>query len=475
MTRHQRHPLPPTLRLAVGVGDPERERALLPALDDAGDVLITDRCLSADELLAACANGHQVDAVLLAFDLHRLGGDALDELQRSRVPLVLLAPDPDARRWQTFAGVVVPLDADAALVRQALDAARHGERLASAGLEVENPAQDAQPVQVASSASAALVAEGLAVLALVSGHGSPGRTTIAASLAAALGAVTPTALVDCDLNGPSVAAQLDLDPTRNLYMVAHAEPESPRDWDRALEQELQPLCSTRSPYAVALCGVPKPEMRTALTRAFIERLLGELRQRYGHVVIDLGADLIGSDAAAAVQRAVPALADRVLLVASPDIMGLWHARSALGFLRDQLHVDADQVALLLNRYDRRYHLPRSEIEWSLGVPAAAVVPFDHHAAQRSLAAQHPLVLEGGRSRAARALLDLAERVHGGAITLPPEAADDKRQRWLKAVSLPWRSGRARAPGTPPTAPDTVSPTLNGVAPHGPGATTSIHT
>src|SRR5438034_3040563 len=49
--------------------------------------------------------------------------------------------------------------------------------------------------------------------------------------------------------------------TRNLYMLAHAEPETVRDWDRALDQELQSL-DPRSRQAVALCGVPKPEMRS---------------------------------------------------------------------------------------------------------------------------------------------------------------------------------------------------------------------
>ena len=34
-------------------------------------------------------------------------------------------------------------------------------------------------------------------------------------------------LVDSDLSGPSIAAHIDADPTRNIYMLAHAEPETP--------------------------------------------------------------------------------------------------------------------------------------------------------------------------------------------------------------------------------------------------------
>jgi hypothetical protein len=48
-----------------------------------------------------------------------------------------------------------------------------------------------------------------------------------------------------------------------------------------------------------------------------------------------------------------------------------------------------------------------------------VIPFDHAAVERSIAAQRPVVLDH-KSRAAHVLLDLAGRVHGGKLVLPPE-------------------------------------------------------
>src|SRR5947209_12022265 len=83
----------PPLRLAVGLGDPAREQAILPALGEAGDLVVAERCLAAEPLIARARAG-QVDVVLVAFDLHRLGGTGLAELARTGVPLVLLAP-PD--------------------------------------------------------------------------------------------------------------------------------------------------------------------------------------------------------------------------------------------------------------------------------------------------------------------------------------------------------------------------------------------
>jgi len=109
----------------------------------------------------------------------------------------------------------------------------------------------------------------------------------------------------------------------------------------------------------------------------------------------------------------------VLLVTATDLVGLWHARSAFTLIRDHLQIDANRVALVLNRFDGRFHHSRVEIDWTLGAGTAAVLPFDHAAVERSIAAQRPLVLDQ-KSRAAQVLLDLAGRVHGGKLVLPPE-------------------------------------------------------
>jgi Mrp family chromosome partitioning ATPase len=392
---------------------------LLSALGDAGDIVVAERCLSADQLIA-CVQRGSIDAVLVASDLHRLNESRLDELTRSRLPLLLLAPDPDAERWQSFPGALLPLNAEPDSVRQALLAVIRGEHPPRPTRRAEADVPAIEPAEVANAP------EALSVVALASGHGSPGRTTVAVSLAAALGAVAPTILIDADLAGPSIAAWLDADPTRNISMLVHAEPETSRDWDRAIAQEVQPL-HPRSPHGVVLCGVPKPEMRSLIPIRFFERLLGEFRQRYRYVILDVGAEFL--DAEVALHRTALAQAQQILLVGSADLVGLWHTRTALSLLQNQLALGPERIALIVNQHDRRYHHSRAEIEWALGLPTAAVVPYDHDSAQRALAAQHPLVLEG-RRRAGRVLVDLAERVHGGSILLPPEVRVRKRGRWL---------------------------------------------
>jgi MinD-like ATPase involved in chromosome partitioning or flagellar assembly len=428
---------PPPLRLAVGLGDPDRERTLLAALGATGDLVVAERCLSADQLLASVERGN-IDIVLLAFDLHRLTESRIEELTRSRLALVLLVPDVDDDTWESFPGVVLALDVDENTVREGLLAAVRGERPQQRRHQGERRLQSVEPSPVAEQPEVTL-----SVITVAGGPGSPGRTTVALNLATALGAVAPTILVDADISGPAIAAAIDADPTRNLSMLVHAEPATPREWDQAISQEVQPIDS-RCPQGFVLCGVPKPEMRSAIPSRFIQQLIAELRARYRYVILDVGPDLLGPDGS--IHRVALGLADQILLVASADIIGLWRARTSLGLL--QAHqIDLERVALIVNRHDRRYHHGRTEVEWALNLPTAAVIPYDHRNAQRALAAQRPLVLED-RSRAGRSLIDLAERVHGGEVLLPPEPTESRRTRLrLRLPAFGWR--RAPAGSTDP--------------------------
>ena len=253
----------------------------------------------------------------------------------------------------------------------------------------------------------------------------------------ALGAVAPTVLVDADLANPSLAVHLDADPTRNLYMLAHAEPDTPHEWDLALDQEVQPLAG-RSPHAVVLCGLPKPDLRGRLSLPFFERLLAQLRQRYRYVILDVGADLQGSEVVA--HRVALAQADQALLVVAADLVGLRQGQLALAHFTDSLGLSRERIALILNRHDRRHHYSRTEIEWTLGLPTAAVIPYDYRPFQRALDRQQPLLLSG-KSRAGRTLLDLAERLYGGQVTLPPETPE--RQEYCPPPPRPIVRGSRR--------------------------------
>lgn len=416
------------LRIAVGLGAAEREQALLPGLTAAGDIVIAARCLAAEQLLAA-ARGGQIDVLLVAADLHRLSETLLAELLRTHVPLVVLTSQPNDPPWSSLPGTVLAFDAEVEAVAEALfTVARQGRQTGDtrSRLPSVSPMAGASPSDDTASVSAELT-----VIAIGGGPGSPGRTTVALNLAAALGAVAPTILVEADLVHPSLGAFLDADITRNLSVLAHAEPATPQEWDRAIEQEIQPL-HPASPRGVVLCGVAKPELRAGISSRFFERLLTELQRRYRYVVLDVGSEVVGAEWA--VHRAALAFAQQVLLVTSADLLGLHSARMTLGVWQMHVGVAPEHLALAVNKEDRRYHYGRADIEWSLQASVAAIVPYDYHHVQRALAAQRPLLLERS-SRAASALLDLATRLHAGQIVLPQDSPTEQRTLWPASLAL----------------------------------------
>jgi Flp pilus assembly CpaE family ATPase len=442
---------PPRLRLALGLGDQELEQRLRPALDDADDLVVVAQSLAADQLLQT-VESRQADAAVVAWTLHRLSDAVLEQLERSGLPVVLLVPDPTDERWSARRGPLLPLDVDAATLREVVLAARSGERqFARSHLRLRPTTTE--PVTL----KAADAAEGPPpeVIAVAGGAGSPGRTTVAINLATALGAAAPTVLVEADMCASALAAYLDRDPSRNLCTLAHAVREEPRAWGAALADELQPL-GRQSPLGVVLCGPPKREMRSSIAPAFLERLLVELARRYRYVVVDVGPELLGLDATAANHRAVLASARQVLVVSASDLVGLWHARTALDQLERQLGIERRSVNLILNRHDSRFHHARSEVEWHLGAPIVAVVPFDQPASQRAIAEQRPIVVDP-TSRAGRELISLAERIHNDKLRLPAEPVDrDRSAGWWRRVLVRPRSS---TPGRPVPAPESLGLTL----------------
>jgi hypothetical protein len=148
--------------------------------------------------------------------------------------------------------------------------------------------------------------------------------------------------------------------------------------------------------------------------------------------VDVGPEWLGVDAVATAHRAALARAEHVMLVSSPDLVGLWHARTALEQLQRLLGVASTQVNLILNRHDPAFHHTRQEVEWHLGAPAAAVIPLDHRSMQRAIADQRPVVFDSS-SRAGRALLRLAEGMHAGKLHLPMQVSRYERGPWWRRL------------------------------------------
>jgi MinD-like ATPase involved in chromosome partitioning or flagellar assembly len=146
------------------------------------------------------------------------------------------------------------------------------------------------------------------------------------------------------------------------------------------------------------------------------------------------------------------MAGTILLVTSADIAGLKQTQVTLQTLQGLVGMSVDRICLVVYGYDRSRQAGQytaTDIEAELGVPVVAVLPYDHVAEQRAVSAQQPLVFDN-RSKSGRALVDLAQRIHGGKIVLPPDVARPRR-RW-KVAPASWGilTRRKSHPVTPTT-------------------------
>lgn len=388
----------------VAIGNPERERQLLAVLRADGFV-IAGRLLDGSSLMERVL-AERVDAILVSPDLHRLSLDLLVAIAETRTPTVLLVGAADEERYEGL-GYTVPADCDGPTVVAAL---RHALR------------KGAEPRTQRSAAGRDGSRRGevdCEIVALASGKGAPGTTTVAIGLAASLGAAgRRVLLIDGDLRGGSVGPYLDLDPRKGLagLTVGHTDLASVAD-------ELQP-----GPGFAVLAGIERPEVVERLTPGHLTRALSALQQRFDTVLIDAGETLPGvtSLAGAALIRS----AEPVLLVATADLFGLVNARTSLRYLTEALGIPPAVVTVLVNRYEGGAYSVE-EVGRVLGVAVAGLVPEDRSGVRRALSEQLPVTAVGGK--VADALSRLASQWAGPRQTNDQTAAEVSRfrRRWRR--------------------------------------------
>ncbi|MCY4638927.1 MAG: P-loop NTPase [Chloroflexi bacterium] len=413
------------VRVLLAVGDRELEGRLQRELPEAG-IAVRGRCLDGPSLLELAAPG-DADAVLAAADLHRLTEETLRRLAAREIPVVLLAQAGDAARLSRLAGTVpasspAPVVAEAvrrAVSRGARPAAPAGDGSADAAGEAPGEASRAAPRlellappgsgrgrprrQAAPGADA-----GGRVVAVVSGKGAPGKTTLAISLAALFAeGGSRTVLLDADLRGGNVAPYLDLDPRRGLLGLA--SPGSP------LSEELQLTAG----FAV-VAGLERPALAAGLREETVPAAVAALRGRFETVVVDLSP----------MQPGLLRPGDELLLVTGADLVSVWNARTALPAVREQ--AGGSVLTAAVNRRDGRDHYDAPEVGPVLGLPVSGVVREDRESARRAVQQQIPLVRSGGRVAAD---LGALARGLGADVDAPPEP----RQAFFSAL-LPGLAG-----------------------------------
>ena len=428
-----------TIRVLVAV-ESTRERALFAALQSAtpapgGAFLVVRRCTTAAALEASLMQD-DADAVLIGEGLFGLDGATLARCADAGLPTVVLGAAPGTPRPG-----ILQLPSETALghVCGVLAAAVWGttgelaDALQTAGIASAPPASGDAPLPSSDELGRSPARTGGVFVVVGPPRGNVGASRASIELVAARER-EPSLLIDAVLDEPSVAAALGLNPARNLTVLAAgvAVRAGPEHWARALRDEIQPLDRERCPRAAVLAGVPSPALRSRLDPEFLVDLVTHASGLggFGCLVVDAGAEPPAGTLEGACWRALVDLADRVLVVAMPDVIGL---RRALGTLeRLEARVGQERLGVILNRYRRGEHDDPADIAAVLrGTPVVAVVPDDVRGCTRALRLQQPL-LSVGRSAAARELRRLADQLHA-APAASPRLRRGRRLRWW-----PWR-------------------------------------
>lgn len=294
-----------TIRVATALTDAGRESAVVRAVSEMPDAVVTRRCRDVVELRAV-AHSSQVDAVVVDAGLRGLDRDVLASLDGVGVRCIVLG----AGDGFTSDGLAVSAD-----VASLPDALR---------TPVDTSATTAPPVRELSPSADR---EGHVVV-VWGPVGAPGRTTVAIELAAsACAAGADVLLVDLDTTGPSVAQLLGLlDDASGVAAAARLGGEG-----RLTATDIAALAVSVPSGPRVLVGIPSAERWTELRPGAIDEVLRCARDLSDLTVVDLGFGIEGDDLAwldadapqrFGAARAALSTADVVVCVGRSDPVGL---------------------------------------------------------------------------------------------------------------------------------------------------------
>ncbi|GAB2445886.1 P-loop NTPase [Nocardioides hungaricus] len=361
------------------------EPAVLRRLGDHPGIVVLKRCVDVDDLLAAASAG-QADAAVLGLDSPGLDRSAVELLQRYGVRPVAIAAGGatlDGGRLRAarigIPRVVTDDDLDA------LPGAVLAEESPDTVVRVPEPGRPPPPPVPGSAGR---------VVAVWGPAGAPGRTTVAAAIAAELARrKRRTVLVDADPYGGAIAQQLGiLDEVSGLLSAARLAASG------QLEERFGSVQRGIDGHLSVVTGLPRGDRWIEVRPDTVEHLL-EVAREQAEVVVDTGFSLEdepGSDYGTRPGRNQMTLgaldvADEVVVVGGADPVGL--TRLARGLV--ELAGLGREAHVLVNRM-------RPSLGWSERDIAGMVAGFARTASMHFLPEDQPTVdraLVAGRTLA----------------------------------------------------------------------------
>ncbi|MGW0120128.1 AAA family ATPase [Streptomyces sp. NPDC003327] len=346
-----------TTRILPAVGDPDAARSVTTLIGQLPD---------------AEPAPPVTDSTQLVDTLARLAAESLDELPEVVLVHERIGPVPAlelvrevALRFPAVGVVLITADASPVLFSAAMDSGARGlvtlplgyEELAS---RVQAAAQWSAGVRRHLGAGADVVTGPGGTVVTVSGaKGGVGTTVTAVHLALAARASGRTvALVDLDLQSGDVASYLDVQFRRSVADLAAIADLSPR--------VLQDAVYVHETGVSLLLAPAEGERGEEVTDRAARQIVSALRGRHEVVVVDCGAQLTGASAAAV------ELADRALLVTTPDVVAVRAAKRTVR-MWERLQVrKAEESIIVVNRHTRSTEIQPPLVQKITGTRMAGV-------------------------------------------------------------------------------------------------------
>jgi MinD-like ATPase involved in chromosome partitioning or flagellar assembly len=362
-------------------------------------IVVLKRCVDVDDLLAAASAG-QADVAVLGLDAPGLDVSAVEHLRAHAVrPVAVVAADAmEAGRVRASRIGIAELvaDDDLAALPDAVTAADRAP--------VPPPA--APPVGPSAPS------RGGPVIAVWGPAGAPGRSTVAAGIAAhPARRERRTILVDADPYAASVGQQLGIvDGVSGLLAAARLTVSG------QLEERFATVQRGIDARLSVVTGLPRPDRWVELRPGAVEHLL-ETARRHAHVVVDTGFSLEDDPSHDFGTRpprnqltlAALEVADEVAVVGSADPVGLSRLVRGLAELREL--VPATPLRVVVNRMRPTLGWTEKDVVGMVNGFASLsglhFLPDDQAAVDRALVAGRTLA-ELGDSMISRALAALTD-------------------------------------------------------------------
>jgi pilus assembly protein CpaE len=238
------------------------------------------------------------------------------------------------------------------------------------------------------------------IISVIPTIGGCGSTTVACNVAASLAkSGAKTCLLDLDLVRGGVASYFD---SRPRYTIADVMSSTEQVDKQLLDNAL--FVHQNSGLAV-LARPDLPEDTQRVNPNGMGKLLGVLGRLFDYVVID---SLMSIDP---LFTTIIQATDINLMVMQLNVPSAKNAERFVGCLR-RMGIEASKIRLVVNRYVKKgCDIEPEEVERSLGLKIAWMVPNDFKNAIAAINFGEPVVIRAPRSDISTSLIGLAETIH----------------------------------------------------------------